>query len=232
MGNRPKLLYRDKMLKDIEKDSVILDLSSFHKDVIFPERYEVVAYTENGDSTVIHEDEKGIWIQKGNDIQSIPGSNNPISLPSFEGFRYGKVLRVLHQEILFNIKDSRLYPNLFTYDSVWLRDAAMGAMVLEKTGNLPLLAKWLDTLSEVYDIQNEEREGDNIGEFLFLKSLSPTGLNHNDLLRVNREISLRKVLSAEGTYIKGITDGADNDYYCTAWLKYALMRMQDDTANE
>ncbi len=129
MGNRPKLLYRDKMLKDIEKDSVILELSSFHKDVIFPDRYMVVAYSENGDSTVIHEDEKGIWIQKGIDIQSIPSSNNPISLPSFEGFRYGKVLRVLHQEILFNIKDSRLYPNIFAYDSVWLRDAAMGAMV-------------------------------------------------------------------------------------------------------
>lgn len=224
MGDRPKLLYRDKKLRDIEKDSVILDLSSAEKDVILPDQYKVVAYCENGDSTVIYEDEKAVWIRKGNEDSMIAGSDNPIVLPSFEGFRYSQVLRVLHQEILFNIKDSCLYPNIFAYGSVWLRDAAMGAMVLEKTGNLSLIRKWTDGMTDIYDSQNNEREGDNIGEFLYLKSLSSGGVSHGDMLRLNEEINSRKTSSSDGVYIRGMTDGADNDFYATAWLKYALSR--------
>ena len=224
MGDRTKMLYRDRQLRDIDNDSVILDLSSAEKDVILPDQYKVVAYFGNGDSTVIYEDEEAVWICKGNDESMIEGSGSHVVLPSFEGKRYSKVLKVLHQEILFNIKDSCLYPNVFTYDSVWLRDAAMGAMVLEKTGNLSLIRKWTDVMTDIYDSQNNEREGDNIGEYLYLKSLSSGGVKDEDILRLNKEINARKVLSADGIYIQGMTDGAENDFYATAWLKYALSR--------
>lgn len=100
----------------------------------------------------------------------------------------------------------------------------MGAMVLEKTGNLSLIRKWTDGMTDIYDSQNNEREGDNIGEFLYLKSLSSGGVSHGDMLRLNEEINFRKTSSSDGIYIRGMTDGADNDFYATAWLKYALSR--------
>ena len=222
MGNREKYVYRDKKLVKIDNDSVILDLTPACKDTIIPDEYKVIAYGKNGDSTVLYENEQAIWIEKNNSQIKLPNSDNYVCLPQFSDKRYGKVLKVLHHEILFNVKNSWIYPNILAYNHVWYRDMAMGAMVLEKTHNVPLIVDALDSINRVYDMQSGEEEGDNIGEYLYLKSLSSHGVTSEDKMKVEKEVNKRTVITEKGKYIKGITDGVENDYYATAWLKFAL----------
>lgn len=222
MGNRQKFVYRDKKLIEIDNDSVIIDLSNACRDVIIPDEYKVVCFNQNGDSTVIIEDEHAIWVENNGVRSKIVGCDSHVSLPQFSDKRYGKVLKVLHHEILFNVKNSWIYPNILAYNHVWYRDMAMGAMVLEKTHNVPLIVDALDCINRVYDMQSGEEEGDNIGEYLYLKSLSSHGVTSEDIMKVEKEVNKRTVITEKGKYIKGITDGVENDYYATAWLKFAL----------
>jgi len=59
-----------------------------------------------------------------------------VKLPTFEGHRYGRVLRVLHQELLVNVTPAGPVPNFFVYSRPWYRDGAMMALAFRETGNL------------------------------------------------------------------------------------------------
>lgn len=222
MGNRTKMVYRDCKLFDIDKDSVLIDFScDFLKDSIVPDKYMVCITNNNGNTTIIKEDENAVWIVNQEKKDSVSGTNSKVNLPSFNEFRFGKLLRVLHHEILFNVNCSKLYPNVFAYKSVWYRDAAMGVMVLEKTHNISLVKEGIGTLSAIYDNQNGEEEGDNIGEYIFMKSIVGGGIaSEKDTLLY--EIEKHTKTYKNSSYIIGRTDGVENDYYATAWLKYAL----------
>lgn len=228
MADRPKLIYKDKVLKDIYSDSIIFDLTQCKRDIIIPDEYKVVAYLDDRDSIIIREDENAIWTEVGGVSKCIEGSMIHVNIPEFKGYRYGKILKVLHQEILFNIKEGMIYPNILAYSNVWYRDAAMGAMVLEKTNNIHLIKRGLDSLCAIYDLQNNVAEGDNIGEYIYMKSLSSDKKRNYISQEVKQEINMRQVEQGTTKYITGITDGAENNFYATAWLKYALGRLSSD----
>ena len=113
MGNRDKYLYKDYQLIHIENDSVILSFTDVLSDTIRPSDYRVDIYTKHGKVSVI-EDEKGIWMEDDNRRDSLHTVSCYVELPSFENKKYGKVLKVLHQEILFNIMDFRGFNFNFT----------------------------------------------------------------------------------------------------------------------
>ena len=97
----------------------------------------------------------------------IEGTNYHINLYTFENEKYQNTLKVLYGEILFNIKDSIIYPNIIVYDKPWYRDAAITSMVLKKTNNTDLIKPWVDNITDLYDRQNggveEEKDGDEQG---------------------------------------------------------------------
>ena len=229
MGNRDKYLYKDYQLINIENDSVILSFTDVLSDTIRPSDYRVDIYTKHGKVSIV-EDEEGIWMEECNRRDSLHTISCNVKLPSFEDKRYGKILKVLHQEILFNIMDSRLYPNIFVYKKPFLRDAFMGGMCLELTGNIGLLKPWINSIDSVYDMQNHEKESDNLGELLYLLSFIPS--DSNIVLRQNLgdEIKYQTIYGDNCKYLNGHTDGNNNAEYQTQILKYALQKngLKDD----
>lgn len=228
MGERRKMVYRENKLIDLEEQKVVRKFEDIQTDKIIPDEYKVVLTKKDGSEVVICEDEKAVWLREGNSLDSIEGTTHNISLPDFSSYRYGRVLKVLHHEILFNIKASELRPNLYAYKKVWYRDCAMGAMVLEKTGNLELIRNSVLSMNALYDGNQQSvdgRESDNIGEYLYLKGLFCDKLERNTLNLLTEELkTIEKKEKGWGKYISSITDGQQNDYYATAFLKYAISR--------
>lgn len=227
MGERRKMVYRENRLIDLNNQKVVRIFEDIQTDRIIPDEYKVILTKKDGSEVIISEDEKGVWLKEGNSLDSIEGTMYNVSLPNFSSYRYGRVLKVLHHEILFNIKNSELRPNLYAYDKVWYRDCAMGAMVLEKTGNIKLIKNSVLSLNTLYDGNQQTSEGkeaDNIGEYLYLKGLFSTKLEVKTKKLILSE--LRKIeKNCQGRkYITSVTDGQQNDYYATAFLKYALRR--------
>ena len=217
MGNREKYVYRDYMLININNDSVVFTIKNALRDSIMPSDYCVLIETSEG-QIGIKEDEEGIWVSKGGERQLLSGQNCHLNLPSFEQFKYGKVLRVLHHELLFNIRNSRIYPNILCYKEPFYRDAFMATLCIEKTGNTDLLHPWL----EIYDMQNGEAEADNLGELYYMLSFIPKDSNQIFKQLLFKEIEKQTVHKNGYQYIKGHTDGANNAEYQTQILKYAF----------
>jgi hypothetical protein len=131
------------------------------------------------------------------------------------------VLRVLHQEILVNILDGLPLPNFFVYPKPWYRDAAMMAMVLRHTGNLPLIREWILSLREPYDHNNAgESEADNLGQALYLVSLVADA-SHPLVPAVLAELPRWQVKD----YIQGRSDFAEHPIYQTKWIKFGLQAL-------
>jgi len=235
MGNRDKFIYKDYQLVRIDNDSVVLTVGEAISDSIMPADYRVDIQTTHGTVTIC-EDEHGVFVSHNGLRDTLADTSCQLSLPTFEEFRYGRVLRVLHHELLFNIRGSRPYPNIFVYREPFYRDAFMAALCLEKTGNVGLLDDWFSYISDIYDMQNGEPEADNIGELLYMLSLhSPLSTLHSAEGRLqgkNSPLAERLLQEAERLtlssgshrYIKGHTDGADNAAYQTAILRLALQK--------
>jgi len=122
---------------------------------------------KDGMEVNITENEAGVFICEEDLEVMLEGTNSPVILPAFEGHRYSEILKVLHQEILINIYDSKPVPNYFVYRIPWRRDAAMMAMCLEKTGNHDLIRDWVMGIKDPYDHNNKEKgtpenEADNL----------------------------------------------------------------------
>ena len=223
MGNRDKYVYKDYQLISIDNDSVIFHADSVLQDSIMPDKYMVQIETTGG-TIRIEEDEIGIWISQGKNRCRIPGKECTLKLPTFQEHKYGKVLRVLHHELLFNVQNSRIYPNILVYREPFYRDAFMAALCLEKTENTNLLSHWLYEEENVYDMQNGEAEADNIGEMLYMLSFISTDSNSILRKRLKEEIQAQTIKEDDYQYIKGHTDGAENAAYQTQILKYALQK--------
>ena len=223
MGNRSKFVYKDFKLTNIENDSVVYSVPNAICDSIMPSEYCVQIKTEN-EIIEIKEDEKGIWILNKNNKQLLPGKKCIINLPSFNQFKYGKVLKVLHHELLFNIRDHRIFPNILVYKEPFYRDAFMASLCLEITGNTTLLHPWISETTDIYDMQNGEEEPDNLGELLYLLSFLPSNSIQGLKNKLLNEIVEKTIRKDEYLYIKGHTDGADNAEYQTQILKLALQK--------
>lgn len=101
----------------------------------------------------------------------------------------------------------------------------MVALALERTGNLALIADWVDSLRdapEPFDRNNAgHREPDNLGELLTLIALTGGDVRHPMAAEVLETLpEFRK-----DRHLTGQTDFAPHPVYQTKWLKYGLRRL-------
>ncbi len=221
MGLRPKLIYKAGQLLDAHSGAVVRrwDVAT---EVIVPNDYSVRLRTAAGENVGIVEDERGLWIETASGREAFPGSEVPLQLPTFAGRPYAAILRVLHQELLFNVTKAGPTPNLFVYPKPWYRDGAMVALCLKETGNLDQIRDWILALREPYDRNNAgETEADNLGEALFLVSLV-SDAKHPLVEKVLAELPKFEHTVAGERFILGHSDFADRPVYQTKWLKYGL----------
>jgi len=213
MGYRPKLIYRDGILRDARTGNVLYKWI-VREEMIIPPEYTVYLETTGG-TVILREDECNIWL---NGQSLIPGVGDLIQLPSFEPSPYNLVLKVLHQEILVNIVDGRPVPNFFVYSRPWYRDSAMMAMVLQESENLHLLRDWILSLDDPFDRNNAgETEADNLGQALWLLSLV-SDKNHP----LVSQILMQLPAFTQGTTLTGRTDFVIRPVYQTEWIKFGL----------
>lgn len=221
MGLREKFFYRAGALLRAPSAEIIKrwDIAG---EIILPADYTVILRTQAGETVRISEDEHGVWIEEAGGRVSLPGTELPVKLPWFEGYRYPQVLRVLHQELLVNVLTNGPVPNLFVYRKPWYRDGAMMAMAFRETGNLAVIRSWILSLRQPYDRNNAgETEADNLGQALFLVSLV-SNTNHPLVASVLAEVQ-KYERTMDGTkFIQGRSDFAEHPVYQTKWLKFGL----------
>lgn len=225
MGAREKLLYRDGRLLRVKSGEVARkwDVTATR---IVPPDYRVEIDTANGRRVVIAEDEAAVWVEEDGRRTALAGTDRPVKLPDFAGRRYARVLRVLHQELLYNVTAAGPLPNLFVYDRPWYRDAAMMALAFRATGNLEVIREWVLNLREPFDRNNAgETEVDNLGQALFLVSLV-SDRDHPLVAKVLAEVPRFEVRGDGGKFIRGRSDFAEHPAYQTKWLKYGLRALK------
>ena len=232
MGNRTKILYKDGVLINSLCGEIIQQWP-VSKATIIPNDYRVEIETFSGEKVSIFETEKGVFIKTNGRETCIDGTTAPLHLPEFENHRYSEILRVLNQEILVNIVDSKPVPNYFVYKKPWPRDAAMMAMCLQYTGNIELIRDWVLNLDDPYDHNNgvkqgkPESEADNLGQTLYLLSFF-AGKNHPLVKKIMAECKKCSVDDKFGLYISGRSDFQVVPVYQTKWLKYGLKSLGMD----
>ena len=215
MGNRQKMIYTDGALKDISTSDVIKQWE-VDEDVIIPSEYMVVLKSTSDELVIIFEDDQCVWTLENAIFTCM--TSGELNLPDFKEQPYPHILRVLHQEILINIKDGEPLPNFMAYSTPWYRDAASIAMVLENTNNLDLIAPWIEAIRDPFDRNNGGvEEADNLGQVLYLVSLV-SDKDHP----VVKEILERIPEFAIDSHIEGLTDFSQRPVYQTAWLKFGL----------
>lgn len=216
MGNRRKLVYQNGKIYDLETNELVASYN-IKKEMIIPNEYTVVLKTEDDKIIKIYENEESIFIKENKDIINLDENACKINLPEFDNYKYSEILKVLHHELLFNIENNIIKPNILVYSSGWYRDGMLGAMVLDITNNTNLIKEWIDNITEVYDRQNGVEEADNLGELLYL--LHITGSKNKIKEKVLNEIE--RIKSLNNNYIVGYTDGQLLSYYPTVIAKYA-----------
>lgn len=219
MGNERKILYKRGVLSDYFTNEVIYRSKDFISDSIIPDRYSVIIRKSDGNDT-IREDERGLFINK----KLLHKRKETIHLPTFDSYKYGKVMRVLLQEVLFNVKDHSPFPALATYRNPFYRDAAYAGMVLKETGNLAIIKPWVESLDSIYDHARsyDYNEADNLGELLYLKSLFPRLKNTAIVDAVQKEANRISINENGERWLKGKVDYADKDVYATKWYIFGL----------
>ena len=252
MGDRKKMIYKKGKLIDIQTKQVIRTFDFSHE-MIIPNMYTVLLLDEAGNITRIYEDEIGVHIEKGRKAkvwedwnnfnqweddrlnnretklvenitnETIATSKKKIHLPEFNESPVGRVLKVLHQEILVNINHGKPKVTLLakTNEAGLYREGMVAAMVLEKTQNTWLFEEWIKQINNIYDCRNklEKNEtkcvesADNPGQLLYL--LGAIENNRQDLVNKIKTEVKRKVVDGEFT---GLVDGSEMGYYPTALL--------------
>ena len=221
MGNRTKLIYRDGVLKNLITHDTIREwkIKSFR---IIPSEYTVRFESEDKEDVTIFENQEGVWIRENEILNLVEGTSTTVLLPEFSEYKYGRIMKVLHHEILINILCSKPLPNLLVYKNPWRRDAAMMAMCLKETGNIDLIKDWVLSINDPFDRNNAgETEADNLGQTLFLLSFF-TDKDYplvNDILNTVKKF---EVISPSGKYINGRSDFHEAPVYQTKWMKYGL----------
>ena len=214
MGDREKFIYKDKALYRYKDNEIIYAWNDCTEEFIFDE-YTVVITKNNGERVVLLENEEGFFVNE----KCLTASK--INLPTFEGQKFQKHLRILHHEILINIIDGKPVPNYFVYKNPWYRDGAMMGMVLKATNNLHLIKDWVLSITELYDKNNAgNEEPDNLGQLLYLISLVSD--KNNPI--VEKAINEAKRISENGT-LTGLTDFNNHEIYSTLWLIFGLKEL-------
>lgn len=220
-GPRTKLLYKDGVLRESVSGRVIRQWKVKEESIV-PCDYAVELITTAGGRVRIFEDEGAVWVHEGGRHDSVDGTRRPVRLPTFDGYRYPRVMRVLHQELLVNVVDGKPVPNAFVYPRPWYRDGAMMAMCFQRTGNLDVIRDWVLKLDEPFDRNNGgESEADNLGQALYLISLV-SDKNHPLVEKILSEMRRFEVAGTAGKYIKGRSDFAEHPVYQTKWAKLGL----------
>lgn len=230
MGHRRKLLYRDGRLLDALTGELLREWPAAAADYE-PSEYRVTLRLREGTSVVLWEDEQAAWLREGDETTCL--TESPVNLPSFDPHPQAPLLRRLHHELLVSIVHGAPLPNLFVYQKPWYRDAAMVALCLQQTGNVPLLTDWIANLTEPFDRNNAgNQEPDNLGQFLYLLSLAPPypplrlgeGLSDPEGRRVRAILAAAETFR-QGDHLLGITDGQEHPVYQTKWLKFGLQAL-------
>lgn len=220
MGDRRKMLYQDGKLSDAQTGEVI-GRWTVKRERIIPPAYTVVLETTNGQTITMAEDEAGVWLTEGRQKRRALSRSN-VKLPTFAGHPYASVLRVLHHEILINVIDGKPVPNFMVYKKPWYRDGSMMAMILKKTGNLPLIRDWIMSIRDPFDRNNAGlSEADNPGQVLYLISLV-SDKNHPAVATVLDSLKTFVRTGPLGPYIDGKTDFNRHIVYQTKWAKFGL----------
>ncbi|HPG38068.1 MAG TPA: hypothetical protein PLP19_06310 [bacterium] len=229
MGNREKLLYKNGSLIKSLTGELIAEWPVQHE-IIIPNQYRVEITNSTGEQIMIVENETGVFITENNSTRLVPRTNSPVRLPDFSGHKYSDILKVLHQEILVNIIDSKPVPNYFVYTNPWRRDAAMMAMCLQETGNIDLIGNWVTSLDDPYEHNNgskhglPENEADNLGQTLYLLSFF-ADQNHPLVAKILDECQKITIQDSNGIYIEGRSDFHNVPAYQTKWLKFGLRKL-------
>ena len=252
MGDRKKLIYKKGKLIDLQTKQTVRSFDFTHE-MIIPNMYTVLLLDQAGKITRIYEDETGVHIEKGRmariwedwnnynqweddrlnnretklveniTTETISTSKNKINLPNFEESKVGRILKVLHQEILVNINQGKPRTTLMakTNESGLYREGMMAAMVLEETKNTWLFENWMKQIGSIYDCRNklEKNEtkctesADNPGQLLYL--LGAITNSRQDLTnKIKAEVRQKAV---DGEFV-GEVDGEKMGYYPTALL--------------
>lgn len=204
----------ERVLKDLKLDNIDY------------ENYKIYTVNSENEQILIYENENGIYVEKNNEVIVLDDSVK-INIPDFSEYKYKSELKRLFNEVLVNVTSEGPKPNFLAYDEVWYRDAAIIAMVLEKTDNIEQIDNWIQNIDKIYDEQNAEKEQDNLGELLYILSLSE---NRNEDF-INNIIEEVKSLTKETGYLNGITDDEYHPVYQTKWLIYGLNRLGLNTNN-
>jgi len=215
MGDRIKMVYHNGAL--INSSSGVINRQwPVKREIILPAEYLVWIETESGQIVKIFEDERGVWVFEDGRFSRLAGSK--LYLPQFSQEPYPAILRVLHHEVLINIIDGFPTPNYLVYPKPWYRDAALVAMVLDKTDNLHLIRQWIKDIREPFDLNNAGiEEPDNLGQVLYLISLV------SDAKHPVVETILEAIPRFQkDNHIEGLTDFSTHSVYQTLWLKYGL----------
>lgn len=226
MGNRTKLLYRDgALIKTITGDT--LRKWNVKTEIIVPANYLVHIVTTDNKKITIKEDSTGVWIYSKWKDEAVPGTQSKINLPDFEDYRYPRIMKVLHHEILINIADSKPLPNLYVYKEPFRREASMMAMCLNYTNNLHLIKEWIISLDSPFD--KNKLDAGNLGQTLYLISL----LNSKNNTLINKTLEEARKLEYKNEYVKyisGRTDSVNTPVYASKWLKFGLksLKMKDE----
>ena len=221
MADRRKLLYKKGQLIDINTKEVIKSIE-YEEELIVPNEYAVLLKDKENNIYKIIEDEEGIKFYFNDNVEIISESKKVIKLPEFDGKKYSEILKVLHQEILFNIDGDVPKPNIFGYKTAWYRDTMLATMVLEETNNIYLLEDWVKLIDNIYDNSRDKNinEADNLGELLYI--IGAVGVNRDDLVKeILNEIN--NIKNPDGS-ISGMVDGSIQKYYPTVLAIYGAKK--------
>lgn len=220
LGNRKKILYIPGKLIDIETKEVLYSFKE-KESMIVPNIYSVIIRTEDNKYIKIYEDQEGVHYNISGNDKIIEGTDIKVELYEFSNQQYQNIKKVLYSEILFNIKNSTIYPNIIVYEKPWYRDAAIVCMALKQTNNIDLINDWVKNIDNIYDEQNGLKESDNLGELLYI--LSTQEEKNEDLIdRIEEEAERIAEENEKGYYIEGKTDFGDMHLYQNLWYKLGI----------
>lgn len=221
MGNRTKILYKKGKLIDLSTNKEIYKFNE-KESLIIPNIYSVIIRDTNNNYIKIYENNDGIHYVYNDKDTIIEGTDVEINLYNFDNQKYQNIKKVLYGEILFNIKDSIIYPNILVYDKPWYRDAALASMVLKQTNNTDLITDWVESIDEIYDRQNANtKEPDNLGELLYIIS-TQENINYELVDKIKEEKDRICSENEKGYYLHGKTDFADEYLYQNLWYKLGI----------
>ena len=225
LGNRRKLMFKNDSLIDLETGEKLYSWNITNQ-LIIPNQYTVIIETISNNYIKIYEDNDGIHYNINGEDMIIEGTDTKINLYNFDNQKWANTKKVLYSEILFNIKNSRIYPNIIVYDNPWYRDAAMASMVLKVTNNTDLISDWINNINEIYDKQNRGiSEPDNLGELLYIISTQDNP-NTELISRIEKEANLLAENNELGYYLTGQTDFSAKPLYQNLWYQCGINNLK------